>query len=335
MDSRLGGVAVTIKDVARLAGVSASSVCRTLAAPDDVRPDTRERVQRAVAELGYYPNRAARGLITGRTGNLGLIVPDIANPFFPDIIKAAEARARELDYAVFLADTDEDPAAEMGLIRAMSKQVDGFLLVSARCSDEELRSVYDDMPVVVVQRCVRHVPAVTFDDHDGIRQAVGHLATLGHRRVAYVAGPRTSWSNKERQRILRSTTSAAGIELVDTGHAAPTLDGGTAVADLVLATRATAVMAFNDMMALGLLRRFRALGVDVPGDISVVGFDDIPLAELVDPPLTTISLAKQRVGRAGVDMLIGLLDGRLDRAPRTILPTQLTVRASTGPARRD
>jgi DNA-binding LacI/PurR family transcriptional regulator len=114
---------------------------------------------------------------------------------------------------VFLADTDEDPAAEMGLIRAMSKQVDGFLLVSARCGDDELRSVYDDMPVVVVQRRVRHVPAVTFDDHDGIRQAVGHLATLGHRRVAYVAGPRTSWSNKERQRILRSTTSAAGIEL--------------------------------------------------------------------------------------------------------------------------
>src|SRR3954469_318537 len=131
-------MSATIRDVARMAGVSPSTVSRGLAQSDLVHPDTRDRVRRAADRLGYLPNRAARGLITGRTGNLGLLVPDVANPFFAGIVKGVQARARELDYAVFLADSDEDPDAEAGLVRALAKQVDGMLLCSPRMSDADL-----------------------------------------------------------------------------------------------------------------------------------------------------------------------------------------------------
>ena len=195
---------VTIKDVARAAGVSPSTVSRALTTPELVQAETRDRVERSAAELGYHPNRAARGLITGRTGNIGLIVPDLTNPFFPGVVKGVQSRARESDFSVFLADTDEDPAAEAGLVRALCKQVDGIVLCSPRMTEEDLRSVIGETPVVMLNRRVGQIPAITIDNADGIRQAVAHLAALGHRRIAYVAGPRSSWSNRERVRALRS-----------------------------------------------------------------------------------------------------------------------------------
>jgi LacI family transcriptional regulator len=328
-------VAVTIRDVARLAGVSPASVCRALATPDRVRPETRDRVQRAAARLGYRPDPIARGLSTGRTGNLGLIVPDIANPFFPTLVKAAQARARELDHAVFLADTDEDPALEVELIRQLAKQVDGFLLCAARASDDDLRSLNDGTPVVMLNRRVGAIPSVVFDNIDAARQAVTHLVALGHRRIAYIAGPRTSWVNRERLRGLRAATSAAGVELVELGNGSPTLDGGAAAADPLLATAVTAAVAYNDLVALGVLRRLRARGIDVPARISLVGFDDIPTTDLVAPALTTVAGAKTQLGRAGIDLLMTLLQEKPPPATtRRVLPTQLIVRASTTTAPR-
>ncbi|MER7443936.1 LacI family DNA-binding transcriptional regulator [Micromonospora avicenniae] len=328
-------MAATIKDVARLAGVSQSSVCRALAAPDQVRPATRERVHQAAAQLGYRPNRVARSLSTGRTGNIGLVLPDIANPFFPGVVKAVQRRAREFDLAVLLADTDEDPAAELELISTMTKQVDGFLLCSPRASDEDLRSVSGDTPVVFVNRRVGRLPSVNFDSADGIRQAITHLAALGHRRVAYVAGPRSSWVNRERLRSIRSVATAMDLEVVEAGNVTPTLEGGIAVADQILAASVTAVIAFNDMIGLGLLSGFNARGVNVPADISVVGFDNIPTAGLVNPPLTSVDMPKEQCGRSGVELLVQLLNDREGRASsRRLLPTQLIVRGSTGPAAR-
>ncbi|MEU4236287.1 LacI family DNA-binding transcriptional regulator [Actinoplanes sp. NPDC026619] len=325
-------MAVTIKDVARVAGVSASTVTRALTMPELVHPETRERVRRTATELGYHPNRAARGLITGRTGNIGLLVPDLGNPFFPSVVKGVQARAHEADYAVFLADTDEDQAAEAGLVRKLCQQVDGLLLCSPRMSDDELRAVVGDTPVVLINRRLARVPSVTPELLDGMRQAVGHLIALGHRRIAYIAGPRSSWANRERARHLRGVAAAAGVELVELGSVTPQFEGGVAAADQVLAAAVTAVIAYNDLVALGLLHRFATRGVAVPGDLSVLGFDDIPPAAMVHPALTTIALPKEQSGRAGVDLLLQLLaePGRAPAARRE-LPTQLMVRASTGP----
>jgi len=326
-------MAVTIKDVARAAGVSPSTVSRALSAPDLVQPETRRRVQQAASDLGYHPNRAARGLITGRTGNIGLIVPDLTNPFFPGVVKGVQSRARESDFSVFLADTDEDPSAEAGLVRALIKQVDGIVLCSPRMSEDELRPIAGETPMVMLNRRVGRIPSVTIDNADAIRQAVAHLVALGHRRVAYVAGPRTSWSNRERLRSLRPATSAAGLELVEVGNVAPQFSGGVAAADLVLAAGVTAVIAYNDLVALGLLNRFTARGVPVPEEMSIVGFDDIVLSEMVHPALTTLAQPKEQTGRAGVDLLLQLMEDP-DRVAvtRRELPSQLMVRHSTGPA---
>jgi DNA-binding LacI/PurR family transcriptional regulator len=257
-------------------------------------------------------------------------VPDIANPFFPTVVKAAQARALELDCAVLLGDTDEDPVAEVELIRTLAKQVDGFLLCAARAPADELRSISDGMPVVMLNRRVGQIPSVCFDSFDGARQAVAHLAVLGHRRIAFIAGLRTSWVNGERSRGVRTAAAAAGVELVKVGNVSPTFDGGVAAADAVVAAGVTAVVAYNDMVALGVLGRLRARGVRVPGEISLVGFDDIPISELVDPPLTTVGGPKKQLGRAGIDLLTAVLQDRPppDGNPR-MLPTQLIVRQST------
>jgi DNA-binding LacI/PurR family transcriptional regulator len=326
-------MSVTIKDVARVAGVSPSTVSRALTTPALVQAETRSRVERAAAELGYQPNRAARGLITGRTGNIGLIVPDLTNPFFPGVVKGVQGRARESDFSVFLADTDEDPAAEAGLVRALSKQVDGIVLCSPRMTEDDLRSVIGETPIVMLNRRVAQIPAITIDNVDGIRQAVAHLAALGHRRIAYVAGPRLSWSNRERARALRTATTAAGIELVEVGNFVPQFAGGVAAADLVLAAGVTAVIAYNDLVALGLLNWFATRGVAVPATISVMGFDDIVLSQMVSPSLTTVAQPQEQIGRAGVDLLLQLLEDP-DRAAvaRRELPSQLMVRHSTGRA---
>jgi LacI family transcriptional regulator len=326
-------MAVTIKDVARVAGVSPSTVCRALSTPQLVRAETCERVRRAADELGYSPNRAARGLITGRTSNLGMIVPDLANPFFPSVVKGIQARAREADYAVFVADTDEDPVAEAHLVRALAKQVDGVVLCSPRMGEDELRSIAAETPLVMLNRRVGRIPAISFENVDGMRQAVTHLTALGHHRIGYVAGPRTSWSNRERVRGLRTATAAAGVQLTEIGNVQPQFAGGVAAADLVLAAGVTAVIAYNDVVALGLLSRFNARGIAVPGQLSVIGFDDIAMSAMVHPPLTTVALPMEGIGRAGVDLLIRLLQDP-DRfgSARRELATHLMVRGSTGPA---
>ncbi|WP_433021658.1 LacI family DNA-binding transcriptional regulator [Kribbella sp. CA-294648] len=325
----------TIRDVARLAGVSPSTVSRALSLPDVVNAATRARVQAAADQLGYAPNRAARGLITGRTGNIGLVVPDMANPFFPSVVKGVQARARMHDVAVFLADTDEDVASEVSLVNALAKQVDGMILCSPRSSDEELGAIAAESNVVLVNRLVEGVPAVTFDNEGGMRQAIAHLVALGHRKIAWVGGPMSSWSGAHRNIGLFAAARDHGAELTDVGHFAPTYEGGMAAADQAVATGATAVVAYNDLVAIGLLARLHARGISVPGDVSVVGIDDIAMAAMARPALTTVRLPKQKSGEIAVELLLAMID---DPDPDTIIGTrgtlqgELMVRDSTGVA---
>ena len=249
---------VTINDVAATVGVSVSTVSRSFTNPDSVRGNTRERVLEVARELGYTPNRAARGLITGKTGNIGVVVPDVANPFFSAVLKGVNARAREADQVVFLADTDEDARAEEELVRAMVKQVDGVVLCSSRMSDRQLQEIMPSVPLVFVNRRAADAPAILFDNVGGMRQALTHLEALGHRRVAYVSGPRNSWSNRERRRGLKQFTREGGMEVVEVGPFGPTYESGLQAADLAVAAEVTAVVAFNDLMALGVVNRLTA-----------------------------------------------------------------------------
>ena len=359
---------VTLRDVARAAGVSPATASRALSAPDLVAPARREHVQQVARELGYRPNRAARELITGRTGNLCLVVPDLENPFFAAVAKGVQARARALGFALLVADAEEDPRLEAELVGHLGAQVDGVVLCSPRMSEAELdrlsRDVLDrDVPLLLVNRLHGGLPSVVIDNADGVRQAVTHLYALGHRRIGFAGGPVGSWSDAQRRRGLEHASHGLrSVDVVDLGHFPPVFGGGVAAGDLVAASEVTAVLAHNDLLALGILSRLRARGVRVPEDVSVVGYDDIPAATLVSPALTTVTVPLARLGRAAVDLLVETgsvpaatatesalaaaltaarrdpaaptprADAAQDAAPTVRIGVELVVRASTGVA---
>jgi DNA-binding LacI/PurR family transcriptional regulator len=312
--------------------VSPSTVSRALSVPHKVDPGTRERVLRVAEHLGYQPNRAARSLITGRTGNLGLLLPDLANPFFPSLVKAVQHQAHRSGYQVLMMDTDEDPAVELAVARALARQVDGLILCSPRMRPRELREAAALGPAVLVNRGTRQVPAVVFDNLDGMRQVVTHLAGLGHDHLGFAGGPRSSWSNTERLRTLRLVTGQQRLRLAELGNFAPTAEGGRGAADSVLLSGVTAVLGYNDLVAAGLCQALAERGIGVPADLSVVGIDDSLVAGLVRPRLTTLALRSDVAGRTAVDLLLQLLGGQPPaRAPRLDVPAELVVRESTGP----
>ena len=320
----------TIRDVAEASGVHISTVSRTFSAPHLVNEETRDRVLAAAEALGYRPNRAARALITGKTHNIGLIVADIANPFFPPMIKAAESQARLRDYNIFVAETDEDPAVEEDLVRALSKQVDGVQLCSPRMSNSVIELLSREVPLVLVNRQIPGMPCVLMDVAGGARTAIGHLVSLGHRKIALLGGPRGSWTSREIRKSATAAARAGGATMTVLSPNQPTVEGGLAVAEQVVREAVTAVLAYNDLMAIGLLEGLDGLGIKVPGDISVVGIDDIEMAQRVRPKLTTVANPTATAGRTAVDMLLQLGDDRRATA-QVSLHTELIVRDSTGP----
>lgn len=345
-------VNVTILTVAERAGVAPSTVSRVMTGRGRVSPDTRRRVMRVAQELGYQPSAAARALITGRTASLGLIVPNITNPFFPAVIKGAQSRARALNYSVFLADADEDPVLERELVRQMAHQNDA-VIINPTPSPTVVRDVTEyrqHASVVLLNRRVPGLPSVTVDWTAGLRQGIDHLHTLGHRKLAYLAGHTASWANQERQRVLRVEADRMGMELLVLGPYATGYEGGAAAADVVLASPATAVIAFNDLMALGLLSVLAERRVPVPERLSVVGVDDIQMSNLAFPPLTTVRAPTHLLGQRAVDLCLRLLEPRVGAAPSSAgapadaasgdqltdgpeewaVPTEIVVRRSTG-----
>jgi DNA-binding LacI/PurR family transcriptional regulator len=322
-------VPVTIRDVAEQARVSVATVSRALSSPHLVNHVTRERVIAVATELGYRPSPAARSLITGRTGNIGIVVPDLGNPFFTGVLKSVQARAREAGYALLVGDSDEDPAAEEELVRVMAKQVDGVLLCSPGIKDNLIITLAETTSLTLLNRRVRGIGAALMDSAGGMRQLVAHLAELGHRRCAYLNGPRNSWSNRERRRGLRAAARQHGVEMVEIGPFPPRYDGGVSAADQAVAANVTAIVAYNDIMALGVLARLRERGIDVPGDLSVTGFDDLVFAAVCMPPLTTVAMPVRAAGRGAIDLLLGQLGDEPPSVSQLDLPTHLIVRATT------
>ena len=247
------------------------------------------------------------------------------------MLKGAQARARAADYAVFIADGQESAAEEEALIAAMSKQVDGIVLCSSRLAPATLAGLEPAPAVVLLNRRVDGLATVTVDSADGMRQAVDHLSALGHRRCAFVSGPRRSWSNQQRLRGLRAAARAARLDIVQVGPVAPRFEGGAGAAERVLASGVTAVLAYNDLVAAGILSRLAELGVGVPDELSVVGFDDIPLAAMLTPALTTVAAPTAQAGACAVEALLGRLEpGTPARAAcERALPATLVVRGST------
>ncbi|MCA5892242.1 LacI family transcriptional regulator [Isoptericola sp. NEAU-Y5] len=311
------------RDVAQLAGVSVSTVSRALARAGNVSAATQQRVAEAAARLGYQPDPTARGLRMGRTNAIGLVVPDLENPYFASVTKGVQARARAAGYALFVTDSEEDPATEPTLVAEFARRVDGIILASPRTDDETLRGMVHGAPTVLVSRDADGVPSVAVDDADGMTQVLGHLHALGHRRVGVAAGPGNSWSGLRRVAGLRRAAEQLdGVTLVELGSFPPYFSGGFAAADHAVAAEVTAVVAFNDLMALGILDRLRGRGVRVPDDMSVVGFDDVAVATLVSPALTTVHVPRAGLGRRAVDLLVAAIEARGSESPELASPEQ-------------
>ncbi|MBY8345932.1 LacI family transcriptional regulator [Streptomyces spinosirectus] len=323
---------ITIADVARAADASVSTVSRVLNGIGTVDPALAERVRLAIEELGYRPSAAAQGLARGRSGTIGVLVPDLANPHFSDLVKVFSATVRDLGARVLVMDSDEDPAVERELAEDLVRYADGLLLCAPRMPRADLAAlVARGLPLLVANRQEPGLAlhSVCIDVHAGLLAVCGHLAQLGHRKVAYLAGPEGSWANRERLRAL-SGAQAFGLEVTVLACGSLT-DDGYAAGPAVLGTDATAVIAYNDFVALGLLSRLAEAGVSVPGDLSLTGFDEIDLARYSSPPLTTVAVPRSELGRAAGEALARLMAGEDDMESRT-LPVELRVRESTGTA---
>jgi len=329
---------ITLQDVADEAGVAVSTASRALANPDRVSPATRQHVQSVARRLGYKHTRTAGSPETGRMPMLALLVADITNPSNFDVIRGAEAQARAAGYTLVLGDTQENPEFEKAHAERLRPAVEGFVLAGSRLPDDDLLELAEQQPVVLLNRQVGSLPSVVTDSADAGRQIIAHLAALGHRSVTYLGGPANAWSDGARWRALAAAAEQAGITVIRRGPFAPTLAGGSAAADIGLAGQTTALVAFNDLLAIGVLQRLQHLGIDVPGAVSVVGYDDIFGADFCQPPLTTIAAPIEQAGRTLIDLLLGVRDGRPGPhiVPHTVsqvvLPTVLRARDSTGPA---
>ena len=321
----------TIQRVAEAAGVSSSTVSRSFAKPELLSAGTVAHVRRCAEELGYVPSKVAQALSTGRTGNIALVVPDIANPFFPPLIRAVQATADRAGFSVFIGDGDETAEREDRLLGKLSGQVDGFVLVSPRLPPARLTAHRQRRPMVLVNRDQRGLNRVLIDSALGVAAAVDHLHGLGHHRISYIAGPATSWSNQERNRATQRAAADRGMDVQIIPDQRPTFEGGVAAAQQVVAAGTTAAIAFDDLVAQGLMAGLAQADIRVPDAFSVIGCDDV-LGVRTIPQLTTISSRSAEAGELATQLLLDVLSGVVTRPRRRILQSRLIERASTGPA---
>ena len=325
----------TIYDVAREAGVAASTVSRAYSRPGRVNADTAQRVFAAAERLGYRPVAPAGPQPCTTQKAIALVIADVTNPFYGDIIKGAYEAAREAGCQLILSHTNESPEVERATIEHELAQVDGIVIASSRMSDSALRMVAKQKAVVLLNRSIPEASCVLNDAARGIRQAAEHLAGLGHDRITYLAGPEASWSDGVRWRALREAGAELELDVRRIGPHQPTVLAGVDAARRIAGLDATAVLAYNDQLAIGVLKGLRKLGVHVPDEVSVVGFDNIMFDELVEPPLTTIASPLYRMGFMGVQNCIAVAHGAVPSGPPPVLPVRLVVRQSTGQRRRN
>lgn len=331
---------VTIEDVARLAGVSRQTVSRAINNKGEISPATFERVMAAVQALGYRPSGVARGLATQHTCTIGLVVPDITNPFFPEIARGVQDLARSEEYNVFLCNTDESPDEELRVLYSLAAQpVDGIILCGSRISDDVLAIFVDRYrPLVVLNRFLEQpgVSSILVDNHQGAKLAVDFLADQGRVAIGLLAGPATSPSSAQRVEGFYQAMTARGLAVVEEWilPGSPTIEGGYEAARrlLVQHPQVTALFAYNDLVALGAVQACGDLARNVPADCAIIGFDDIRLAGMVSPSLTSVRVDKYDLGRQAMARLLVMLDGPEAALPPIRVGVQLVVRESALPS---
>lgn len=324
----------TIYDVAELAGVSASTVSRALSTPGRISPNTEAKVRDAAKKLSYQVNPFARALPTGKTKMIALMVSDITNPVFFDITRGAESVADEFGYTLVIAESQESGSNEASALTRILPTVDAVILVTTRLSDSEIKRLNQRKPLILLNRVVPEVADVVPDNRPGITQLISHLYQQGHNSIAYLGGPGTSWMNQNRWKLLMQEATTKGMSIVEIGPNPPNFSAGIESFDRVVASGVTAVVCFNDLMAIGLMRAAQDNGRSIPEDLSIVGFDNIFGSEFTNPALTTVGQPGGKVGDKAMRKLIALLEQSAldDPSDSTDLETKLIIRESSSKA---
>lgn len=323
--------APTISDIAKAAGVSTATVSRAFSRPNMLKEETVNQIRAIATQLGYVPNPMARALSTGRQGNIAIVVPDIANPFFPPLLRAAQVAADAAGFSVFLGDSDEDASREQRLVNKLVMQVEGFILASSRMQDKRILELAERQPVVLINHDTPGLPRVLIDTVAGIDAAVGHLVSLRHRSLVYVSGPAASWSDQQRRAAVKRASARHKVKITSVPASRPTFDAGKEVTGTILGLDATAAITFDDYVAHGLLAGLAEHGIVVPRDFSVIGCDDV-LGASTYPALTSVSARCDEAGRMAADLLINTLRTGRRADVRCLLDTCLVVRDTTAPA---
>lgn len=334
----------TLRDVAQLAGVHPATASRALnpATRSLVNADTARKVLKAAESLGYQPNPIARSLKTAKTNTIGIVIPDLTNPLFPPIVRGIEDVLSPAGYNAYVVNTDNDPEREETQVESLrARQVEGLIVATARREHPLLLRLHGlGMRMVLVNRKVDdlEVPSATADDATGVQLAVAHLAALGHRHVAHLAGPADTSTGRTRAQAFRHAVRDHGLDddprlLAECSYWSET-DGAQALRGLLDAeVQFTAIVAGNDLLALGCYDVFAERGLSCPGDVSVVGFNDMPFLDKMRPPLTTVSIPHYEIGYEGGRLLLESIEAPSRRARSVLLPVTLVVRQSTAPPR--
>lgn len=331
---------MNIREVARLAKVSTATVSRTINGSDKVTPETKERVQRAIEELGFYPNTWARALGSGRSSLYGLIISDITNPFFPELVKSFENMAVQFGQEVLVANTNYDPArVELCVRRMLQRKVDGVAIMTSEM-DERLITEFRsrEVPLVFLDTGTagKLTSNIVVDYGAGVDAAAGHIVGLGHQSIAFISGPMKLRSARIRREefVASMRRNGIGAGLVEEGN--HQVDGGHEAMARLLAgrERPTAVLASNDMTAIGALGAIHERGLRVPEDISLVGFDDIHISAFTQPALTTVRLSREEIARVAFRALYSARQEGGMGSEHRVQPV-LVVRKSTGPVAQD
>jgi len=337
-------MAATLKDVAKKVGIHPATVSRALnpRTAHLVNAATVAKVRKAAAALNYVPNPMAAGLRTSRSHTIGVVIPDLTNPLFPGMVRGIQDTLSRAGYTPLLVNTDNDPDAEAQMVASLSaRRVDGFIMATARRDHPLLAELSEKYPVVLINRTSESVtlPLVAADETHGIRLAVEHLYSLGHRDIAHLAGPTWSSTGHERSQAFTRAMRDHGLSVAKRINAveAWSIDSArdTAIKMLKNDPEITAIVAANDQLALGVFAACKQLKLKCPKDLSVVGHNDMPFMDIVDPPLTTVSVPQHDIGAEAARLILSLLveDGATPTKQVRLTP-ELIVRSSTAPAKK-
>jgi DNA-binding LacI/PurR family transcriptional regulator len=329
----------SMKDIAERVGVSITTVSHALNGTRSVAPETRRKIEEVIRELGFYKNMHARCLVRGRSDFLGLIVSDIGNPFFPEVIKSFESAALENGFDLLLCNTNYEPRrTELAVRKMIGNKVRGVAVMTSEFAPA-LAELAHHVPVVFLD--VGPVQSLTsnirVDYSQGIFEAIGHLCELGHTEIAFIAGPQNLRSAVTRRRAFLDAVEKMGLPSHRTLEGNHKVDGGTTAVRALLQEHPfpTAILCSNDLTAIGAMRALHEAGVKVPEDVSVVGFDDIDFAQIAHPPLTTVSLPRDWLGSLAFQALHKLFSHKAAHGDEFVIETHLVKRHSTAPVRQD